>query len=314
MKHHHIVKALALAALFLRAGSAQEEPAVEYKAYLGLQQSQASASDRTWKLFGNLGTNVQVTRWSRFLVDLDLTSVPQQVGFNVSQVTTQGPALVKNLPVNEAVQSVNLLVGGEFGNIRGPASVLAIKGLLLGGFSTPLSPKESVQVYNSTQDAFNQLGIKASATTYPYLALTTPDRSRFYGQYYAGFRLKLLKGMPADDGNSSNAPGYFDITFGQNAAVTGGQLRRFVWRFAGFLPIPKTPFAIVGTSYSALSRNENSQPLFLAPVATPVTLPNPQTYVFAKAENRDFYQVGVSMDLVAVMKNYLPNLVKSLTK
>ena len=105
---------------------------------------------------------------------------------------------------------------------------------------------------------------------------------------------------------------YFDVTAGQNAAVTGGSLRKFIWRFAGFLPIPKSPFAIIGSSYLAFAKNNNSSPLFLAAPSTAVTLPNPQVYVFPKAENRDFYQVGVAVDVVSALKKYMPQLIKGL--
>jgi hypothetical protein len=286
------------------------EPDVEYKSYFGVQQSQASASDRTWKIFGDLGISTQITGWSRFLVDLDLTSVPQQVSFNVSQATSQAPALVKNLNINQAVQSINLLVGTELYHFSPQTSKLAIKGLFMGGFSTPLSPKEAVQIYNSTQAAFNTLGITADPTQYPYLALTTPDRSRFYAQYYAGLRMKLIDPAPVpNDGTSSNYPAYFDVSFGQNSAVTGGDLRRFVWRFSGFLPIPNTPFAVIGTSYTAFQKNSSSSPLFLSQPSTTITLPNSQAYVFAKAENRDYYEIGVALDLESALKTYLKKLV-----
>ena len=292
---------------------ASPEDKTEYMAYLGLQQSQASSSDRTWKLFGELGFSFKLYNYWRFFIDLQPTSVPQQVGFNVSQAITQGTALVKKLNINEAVQSVNLLTGFEgFDILRDSSPVLTIKPVVLGGFSTPLSPKESVAIYNSTQDAFDAFGIKVdhhgqpvNPTTYPYLALTTPDRTRFYSQWYTGFRIKIKDQNFLGQSAATNYPAYFDMTFGQNSAITAGQLRYIMWRLAGFVPIPKLPLAIFGTSYSVITRNLDSSPLFLSPPTdangnpTTISLPDPmnRVYIVSRKENRDFYQIGIALDL-----------------
>jgi hypothetical protein len=284
------------------------EPDFEYKAFYGIQQSQASSSSRTWKMFADLDLSSRIWNFGRFFVDLGLSSVPQQVGFKVSQVTTQGPALLKNLNVNQAVQSIDLLVGGEFLNLT-PGSPVVTKILVLGGFATPLSPLESVAVYNSTPAAFTALKIpgdpQALATSFPYVALTTPDRSRFYGQYYGGLRVKA----PTIIGMDSTYPLYFDAALGQNAAVTGGELRSWVLRLAGYIPIPKTPFAIIGSFDTALKKNINSTPLFLSLPTTPVTLPNPQAYIFPLAANRDIYRLGVAIDLLTVVSK-IPTVIK----
>ncbi|HLH18913.1 MAG TPA: hypothetical protein VKX45_16965 [Bryobacteraceae bacterium] len=281
------------------------EPATEYKSFLGIQQSQPASSDRTWKMASNLGVSLRVRDSVRFVLDLDATSVPQQVDFKVSQVPAQASSLVKNMNVNQAVQSLNLLAGLEFPSIV-PRAVLAVKPILLGGFSTPLSPQEAVKVYDANPQALQALGIN---TTQPYLALTTPDRSRFYAQYYAGVRLKtfdFFKGAAS----GSNYPAYVDITPGMNSAVTGGQLRRFVSRVSGYVPIPGTPFSVVGSAYLALQKNQNSTPVFLTPDPS-ISLPNPNAYIYSKAENRDFYQIGIAMDLVTIIKK-VPSVMKAI--
>ena len=102
---------------------------------------------------------------------------------------------------------------------------------------------------------------------YPYLALTTPDRSRFYtdSQYYGGVRIKVLDPAPASFTNTSNVPAYFDITIGQNAAFRTGALEAFVWRFdLTIFAHTKTPVRHNRDPTAAFSKNTNDAPFFIS--------------------------------------------------
>ncbi len=201
---------LCACALVLRAG----ENDIQLKAIAGADQSQASASAQTWKLYLNLAANIDMGHNTRLFLDGYLTSVPQQTDFALSQLPQQGPSRLRQVKINEMFQSVSLLTGIETHPLlSGPS--FQLKPVIAAGFTAP-----AVQQNN-----------------------------RFFGQWYGGFRLKDVRTPQADRAIAS--PAYFDITFGQNALLSC--LCGVTWRFAAYYPVPGAEwFSIFGESYMQL--------------------------------------------------------------
>jgi hypothetical protein len=166
-----------------------------------------------------------------------------------------------------------------------------------------------------------------SPTTYScpagsVVAYIPADRSRFYPQYYAGVRLKTFYyqtggknaatefgGLCADRQAGEVCPvfpGTFDLGVGQNAAVSGGNLHGWVLRAEAFYPLPFAPaFHLYFTSLIHLGGHEftsTSTPVILNPTSPFVDLASPNVaLVPVAAPNRDFYRLGVGVDLVQLL-------------
>lgn len=297
-----------------------QESTLQFKAIFGGQQSQASASERVFKLYGDFGVNARIAdkEWARYFFDFHFTTVPQQVNFPVVDVINQTQTLTKNLKLNEMVQSIDVLTGPEFGfgKISHPEEGLAVKGVLAAGFSTPVNPREVVQLYFNpgtlTPEALRLLGL-GDLKGKDYIALTTPDRDRLYFQYYAGARLKWLS---KDSSKVHDYPGYLDVTFGQNSAVSHACLCGAVWRLAGYWPIPKindkdVGLSLFGEAILQFSKGRTGVPVFLETTSADtknkltgniVKVTDPNVALGAPVQGRDFYRVGVGIEAVRFLK------------
>jgi hypothetical protein len=279
-----------------------DEAEVQLKAMIGAETSQASSSSRVIKLYMNLGANMDVGHGLRFFADAHVTSVPQQTDFPVSQIKTEGPKLLKSLKVNEMFQSAQFLTGFEYFNrhITSGEKRFQIKPVVMAGFTTALSPLESVSaVYKVTPDAktrYPEIGSK------DYFVLTTQDRDRFYFQYYGGIRIKDTK--PGTDNLAMYYPAYFDITLGQNALVAGRRmgdgggpcLCGIVWRFGAYYPIPSMEYiSVFFESFLQARSGTTNTPIFLDQAAN-VTASDPNVAVVARTSTRDYYHFGFAID------------------
>jgi hypothetical protein len=161
-----------------------------------------------------------------------------------------------------------------------------------------------------------------SCPTGSVVAYVPTDRSRFYPQYYAGVRLKTFYyqtggknaatefgGLCADRQAGEVCPvfpGTFDLGVGQNAAVSGGNLHGWVLRAEAFYPLPFAPtFHLYFTSLIHLGGREftsTSTPVILNPTSPFVDLASPNVaLVPVAAPNRDFYRLGVGVDLAQLL-------------
>ena len=157
----------------------------------------------------------------------------------------------------------------------------------------------------------------------PFVDFFTPDRSRFFRRYYAGFRLKTyffnrdvhsycqpFERRPGDRGDCDAPydifPGIIDLTFGRDEAVTAGHLSGWLFRIEGVYPLPwYQGIHIFGSIYTKLARNRADQPF------TPYTVQKPadgaatdlNTFRFGLHPlDRDYFRVGVGVDLIQVFK------------
>jgi hypothetical protein len=147
------------------------------------------------------------------------------------------------------------------------------------------------------------------------------DRTRFYDEYYAGFRLKTyyfktkynqseMSGL-CDSKQPGQLcpifPGTFELGVGQNSAYTGGELRHWLLRTEAFYPLPFNPaFHVFFTAWIHLDgHNQNSAPLLLDSAASSVTATSPGVQVIhLTALDRDYYRIGLGVDLVQIIKKY----------
>lgn len=176
-----------------------------------------------------------------------------------------------------------------------------------GGIVSPIEPIRSAEnrVFEVTSEAIARY---PQAKDKKFIAFTTPDRDRYFRQYFAGFRFKTFY-YNASSRPFDRTPATFDITFGQNEAVTGGKLTGRILKVEGFFPLPIKNFGgnlfFFGTAQMNLKRATETTPLILKSVSnidnanlfdantTIVTLP---TF------NRDHYRIGFGINPIGVIQ------------
>jgi hypothetical protein len=120
-------------------------------------------------------------------------------------------------------------------------------------------------------------------------------------------------GDSTGDPNTVNGVCYrsiVDFTFGQDEAITGGSLHRYVVKGDAILPILQTGIYFFGSADIRTMRDTSFAPLLLTPVpiaatgttaAGSVTIPSSNIWLLPlKQPNRDFYRFGLSVDLSGV--------------
>jgi hypothetical protein len=145
------------------------------------------------------------------------------------------------------------------------------------------------------------------------VAFVFPNRSRFYRDFFGGFRLRTFyfKGDCGHDRDSpackltNTYPGTFDLRFGEDETVTAGKFLPFVVTLAGSYPLP-VPGAggtirIFGSAYLRTVTNRNTQALALVPAASFTSIDNPTVVVQSiQPIDTDYYRLGFGVDLVAL--------------
>lgn len=249
--------------------------------------------------------------------NLRISSVPQQISTDVATFAAGFAEQVGQLKVNEVAQAFEFLGGIQF-RLKASTTKYASSDPVLdpkvqnrvsanlilgGGVITPLSPKSSVQLFQVPSNQPGFFTLYPQATGMQYVAFTLPDRDRFFRQAYGGFRL-----MTHFIGDSkARPPETFDLTYGFNESVTGGRIRGGVMRLEGFVPLPTDTMSwvyVFGTGlFKPGTRATISSP-FLLNAAPSGTLPtDPGVVVISTPQaDRDYYRVGVGMDLVDLVK------------
>jgi hypothetical protein len=252
--------------------------------------------------------------------------VPQQINTSVAEFAAGFAQQVGQLKVNQVAQSFEFLGGIEYRLWSSPRSPkdyastdiqndqethnrISANLILGGGVITPLSPQQSVQVFDvpSNQPSFFVQYPQASGKQ--YVAFSVLGRNRFFRQAYGGFRLKTHF---FGDTTRTRFPETFDLTYGFNESITAGTIAGGVMRLEGFVPIPYAKASwiyLFGTGlFKPGGRATTTAPFFLdqAPSGTlptnagAVVIPTPQA-------NRDYYRVGIGIDFVDLIKNWSSN-------
>jgi hypothetical protein len=142
-----------------------------------------------------------------------------------------------------------------------------------------------------------------------FIAFVSPDRDRFFRQFYAGLRARTWYFDSRNDDIPLNRyPASLDITFGQNESITGGRLRGGVFRLEGFYPLPYEGLKFInifGTAMMKLSRTRITNPLILTPAPAGTTVPAPNAVIVTVPQmNRDYFRIGIGIDFVSLIKSF----------
>jgi hypothetical protein len=163
------------------------------------------------------------------------------------------------------------------------------------------------------------------------IAFVPEDRTSFLLKWGAGVRLvnrwhsgasnhcssragtDTKPGDSTDDPNTVNgvcSRSIVDFTFGQDEAITGGSLHRYVVKADAIFPILQTGIYFFGSADIRTMRDTTFAPLLLTPVPIAasgtsgvgsVTIPSSNVWLLPlKQPNRDFYRFGLSVDLSGV--------------
>jgi hypothetical protein len=313
---------------------AQSGSSVYTRAILGFEQSGASSSDSAQKPFLDFffGAPIggkeseaippRLATWGQ----VRFASVPQQQlasnntlqNFSTGFLTT-----VQGLKVNELVQGFDFLAGLDVRLIKpggkgfvdldpGTRQKTSVSFIAAFGAINPFTQRQTAQVFlvpkinGMTDPAFLKQFPEAENKT--NIAFVSPERDRFYRQYYGGFRFKTF--FYDKHGEIINRfPALLDVTFGQNELVTG-KLRNAIFRLEGFYPLPFKSarfFYLYGTAMMKIGGGGVKTTLPLQLTATTVQLPDANTVVVPIDRNpslrstRDYYRFGMGINLIELL-------------
>jgi len=253
--------------------------------------------------------------------NLRISSVPQQINTSVAQFATNFAQQVGQLKVNEVAQAFDFLGGVEYRLFPNsmpadyastdPQDSMTLQRVSLhliagGGVITPLSPKDSVNVFAVPTNQPDFLAKFPQAMGKQYVAFSLQDRNRFFRQAYAGFRLKT---NIIGDTKFVRFPETFDLTYGFNESVTGGRIRGGVMRLEGFVPIPYKKASWIyffGAGIFKPGGHATLRSPFFLDSAPAGTLPTNAGAIVIPQEqaDRDYYRVGMGIDFVALIKDW----------
>lgn len=258
-----------------------------------------------------------------------LSSIPVQSFLGLANISTF-PTFIGNsvAEANNLAQSFDFMVGGELklpirgelgnGFFPGKTSMHLIGSV---GAISPLNPQTSAQIFKipTVVDGAGQtvndpqfVELFPEAAGKKNIAFVSPERDKFYRQYFGGLRLKTR--FFEDDGiRSKNMfPAIVDITVGQNESITG-TLRGVVGRIDGSGPIPLKGadyLYIFGSAQIRLGRkvNETTSQFFLEGASSGTSLTASDTAIVpidrypSTISNRDRFRLGIGVDLFRLFK------------
>jgi len=219
--------------------------------------------------------------------------------------------------VNQAICDAFSLINPNLPPPVTPPTVSTSRGLICGNTGPTGTPANQTYIV-----APNPGGATATKND-PFVDFFTPERSRFFRKAYGGFRLKTYffsKSVKADcnppskrdkdkgdcDGLYDIFPGVIDLTVGKDEAVTAGHMSTWLFRLDAVYPLPfYQGIHIFASAYTALKSNNLTQPYNAYSILTPVTGTNNDFNTFRfgiQPLNRDFFQVGIGIDLIQVFK------------
>lgn len=296
------------------------------RAIVGLEQAGASSAKSSQKYFFDLTLSTPLRlpfsktidpffgQRTRVWGTVRVTSVPQQLTAPVGTFATQFAQEVSKVKVNEVAQAIEFLAGGEirltkkwinFGSFDGKTTnKFNLSFIFGGGAITPTNPRDTLEVFKIFPGAPRLPEIPAGKEL---IAFVSPDRDRFFRQFYAGFR---AHGYYFDYKNPDiplkRYPATLDVTFGMNESVTGGRLRGGVVRIEGFYPLPYNELEFInlfGTAIIKPTRTQIQDPLILEAAPEGTTVPATNVLLVTVPQiNRDYYRVGVGIDLISLIK------------
>ena len=283
---------------------------------VGVEQGQASSSDRIFRLFIDLGVNFpfpyrhnsQVTaddgffgRRLRFWSNLRLTSAPRQFDTTLANAIPVIDSAIQNATLSNVAQAVELLGGLEYRlaetadahfGIGGTRERFAFHAVAAAGLTSAFNNGTAVTLYRD---------IRSPDSSPRYYAVVSPtDFSSYPGQYYAGFRWKTFY-FDGNDRLLNIAPTTIDMLFGHDAA---GSRPGFVptIRVDGFFSFPSQKINFLHFFITVIAKlnhppSDIGNAPFLQPVAFDPTVLAGATILTTRGVNRDFYRFGAAIDI-----------------
>jgi len=200
-----------------------------------------------------------------------------------------------NGDLQEITRSTEFLIGPELRIHEN--NYVSVSVILAGGAITPISPNDSLSFFDVPGDVAKiypqakRLHEHAGKT----VAFVAPDRDQLLKQYYGGFRFRT------NFTDEDRPDAIFDVTVGQNAAVTRGKLIGPIMRIEGFYPIPMPDgkyLYLFGTAMLKMGHPRIIDPVILKPAKTLPDLPSKDVPLITTEANRDIYRFGIGVDLV----------------
>ncbi len=304
------------------------------RAMLGLEQSGASSSSATDKLFFDIFHSHPLGKpdaksgpfgsANRLWGLVRIGTTPIQTTAAISSLPSNLTTQAKALTLNQLAQSgefqlgyerqLHALKGGPFASLIHDKEWTSFGFLVGGGATLPFDPKSQVLAFDLPatgpgRDRFNSQYPGYASITGTQVAFTTPDRNQFFRQYFGGFRLTTLFEETDSDQTVYHPVGTVTFTLGQNEAVSGGRLRGVVAQAEGFYPIPigignksLSGFYLFGRASFQLNSAVQFAPLLLNQSATQPTDFSAIT-VIPRASQRDLYAIGIGIDAFRFAKN-----------
>jgi hypothetical protein len=165
--------------------------------------------------------------------------------------------------------------------------------------------KEKLERELNTEDAA-RFNAAIADDKFKFLAFAPQGRDRFFRNYFGGLRFETYFG----DTTPTRPSGMFDLTVGQDEAVTRGKFQGTVLRLDGFFPLPlgrNNLIYLFGTAQMALRTAKSADPLLLPLADTTQTLTSPETLVIpVPAANRDLYRFGIGVNLFQLFSGNPP--------
>ncbi len=294
------------------------------RAIVGFEQSGASSAPSTQRFFSDLYISVPFPVFRRQHADNEfgprlrlwgnvrVTTVPQQISTPVAQFATEFVNKVGEIKVNELAQAAEFLAGVDFRLFKSDVLLpsfdrktqqkFSFSFIAGGGAITPLTPRDTIQVFKVSPDASARYG--DGLKDKDFVAFVSSDRDRFFRQYYVGIGLRTFYYQNGEP--QQRFPATLDLTYGVNESVTRGRLRGGVIRLEGFYPLPWDTSKFIflfGTALLKPSRSTISDPLVLEPAPAGTPVPGPRTaIVTVQQADRDYYRIGVGIDMIGVIK------------
>jgi hypothetical protein len=260
--------------------------------------------------------------------DFRVTSVPQprQNLFQALNGSFSGALNGALGKVKDLETGFSFLAGYQLRLTKGSlaASRFDFSVIVGGGAVGALAPERTVTIFNKPTDTQRLRQVKEKlerelnkedaarynaeidGDKYKFLAFAPQGRDRFFRNYFGGFRFETHFG----DTTPTRPSGMFDLTIGQDEAVTHGKFQGPVLRLDGFFPLPLGRDNLVylfGTAQMALKKAKSHDPLLLPVADTTQTLSSPETLVIpVPAANRDLYRFGVGVNLFQLFSSNGP--------
>lgn len=297
----------------------RESPVEFTRLIVGLQQAWATSFEGKRNIFVDLNVEVPFSKAKPTDDDLGprfrtwgtvrIASTPQQYDIPVARAITNFPQQIGELKVSEVAQAAELAAGVEYRFFPWKRhidivnqDVVSLSVIAGGGMITPITPKETLEVFEASAEAKERYKLKDNIK---YVAFVSADRDRPFRQYFAGLRLKTR--YFKDGGDTGRYPGTLDITYGINESITGGAQQGGVFRLDGYLALPfSTRFvSFFGTWMFRATKAKVTDPLILRKPSEAVSVPGDNVTIIAVPQaKRDFHRIGIGIDVIGVIRAF----------